>query len=198
MCGRFTIAVEPLELQEEFNIPEMPADWIIRYNVAPTQLIPVITNSSERKIEFYKWGLVRGWAKDASIGVRMINARAETIIEKPSFRKPFQKQRCLILADGFYEWKKGLHGRGPSEPYRFQKKDGKPFAFAGLWDAWHSPAGEEIRTCTIITCHANTVVAPVHERMPVILEKANYWKWLDETNENDLLNLLVPYSSAFV
>lgn len=193
MCGRFTIAVDPIDIQEEFGIPAMPVDWVIRYNVAPTQPVAVITNASEKKIEFYRWGLIPVWAKDASIGTRMINARAETIMEKPSFKRPFQKQRCLILADGFYEWKKGVQGRGPSEPYLFQKKDEKPFGFAGIWDAWHSPEGEELRTCTIITCQANALVAAVHERMPVMLEKANYWNWLEDTNSSQLVNLLVPF-----
>lgn len=193
MCGRFTIAVDPIDIQEEFGIPAMPADWVIRYNVAPTQPVAVITSAVEKRIEFYRWGLVPVWAKDAAIGTRMINARAETIMEKPSFKRPFQKQRCLILADGFYEWKKGLEGRGPSEPYLFRKKDDKLFAFAGIWDAWHSPEGEDLRTCTIITCQANALVAPVHERMPVMLGKANYWNWLEETNASQLVNMLVPF-----
>lgn len=176
----------------------MPSDWVIRYNVAPTQPVAVITDPKDRNIEFYRWGLVPVWAKDESIGLRMINARAETIMEKPSFKRPFLKQRCLILADGFYEWKKSATGKGPSEPFRILRKDKKPFAFAGLWDAWHPKEGAEIRTCTIITCEANSVVAPIHDRMPVMLEKANYWKWLMDSDPVQLKNLLTPFPAKLL
>lgn len=198
MCGRFTIAIDPAELQEEFDIPAMPADWVIRYNVAPTQPVAVVTDAGARMIEFYKWGLVPFWAKDESIGSKMINARAETIMEKPSFKRPFLKQRCLILADGFYEWKKSASGKGPSEPYRILRRDKKPFAFAGLWETWHPKEGPEIRTCTIITTEANSVVAPIHDRMPVMLEKVNYWKWLVDSDPTDLKKMLAPFPASLM
>jgi len=193
MCGRFTIAVEPAELQEEFDFPQMPSDWVMRYNVSPTQPVAVITSTTNKHIEFFKWGLIPGWAQDPAIGERLTNARSETLTEKPSFHQAFQKRRCLILADGFYEWRRSKEARGGSAPFRFIKKDKKPFAFAGLWELWRSPEGEEVKSCTIITCAANPVVAAVHERMPVMLLKQDYWNWLDLSDQSSLLGLLKPY-----
>lgn len=192
MCGRFTLAVEPVELQEAFDLSEMPTDWILRMNIAPTQPVAVLTSTTEKKIDFMRWGLVPSWAKDITIGSRMFNARSETLAEKPSFRNAFARRRCLILADGFYEWQK-QGGKAPSIPYRFQLIDQKPFAFAGLWETWHSSEGDELRTCTIITTSANAVVAPVHERMPVILDCEHCWHWLEQRDPPALQSMLVPY-----
>ena len=192
MCGRFTLAVEPVELQEAFDLSEMPGDWVLRMNIAPTQPVAVLTSPAERKIDFMRWGLVPSWAKDISIGSRMFNARSETLAEKPSFRSAFTRRRCLILADGFYEWQKQA-GKGRSIPHRFQLSDKKPFAFAGLWESWHSKDGDELRTCTIITTSANTVVAPVHDRMPVILDREHCWPWLEQKDLSSLQAMLIPY-----
>ncbi len=192
MCGRFTIAVEAVDLQEEFGIPEMPADWTLRYNVAPTQPVAVLTDAKARRIEYLRWGLIPSWAKDIAIGNKLINARSETIMEKPSFRSAFMKRRCLILADGFYEWKREPDQKGPSTPFRFQRKDGKPFALAGIWESWHS-AEQEIRSCTIITCAPNELVAPVHDRMPVMFSGQACWDWLDWNDPKELQSLMVPY-----
>ncbi len=193
MCGRFTLAVEPVELQEAFDLSEIPTDWVLRMNIAPTQPVAVLTSAAERKIDFMRWGLVPSWAKDISIGNKMFNARSETLAEKPSFRSAFARRRCLILADGFYEWQRNASQKGSSIPFRFQLADKKPFAFAGLWESWHSSEGDELRTCTIITTSANTVVAPVHDRMPVILDRDTCWPWLEQTELTALQAMLVPY-----
>jgi putative SOS response-associated peptidase YedK len=141
-----------------------------------------------------KWGLVPAWASDPSIGSRMINARSETLAEKPSFKQALVRRRCLILADGFYEWQKLAGKRGPSQPYYFTRNNHRPFAFAGLWETWQpSQAAEPLLSCTIITCAANELVIPVHERMPVILDKATCWDWLSARPQIELLSMLQPY-----
>jgi putative SOS response-associated peptidase YedK len=193
MCGRFTIAFDIADLSDELGIAEIPVDWQPRYNVAPSQPVLGATDAATRKAEWLHWGLIPAWAKDASIGNRLINARGETISEKPSFRNAFHKRRCLIVADGFYEWKKPLNGRGKSQPYYFKLKDGKPFAFAGIWEIWRpTPDQEPIKTCTIITTQANSVVSPIHERMPVILENQHAWDWVSGGLSVDLQRMLVP------
>ena len=179
MCGRFTLAIEPEELQSEFQIPDLPAEWHQRYNIAPTQPVAVILDAKLRQIEFLHWGLVPSWAKDMSIGNRMINARAESLTEKPSFHSAFAKRRCLILADGYFEWRK--NSKGPSIPYRFTLKNRAPFAIAGLWENWQKPEAGELKSCKIITCAANEIVLPIHDRMPVILPREKYWSWLERT-----------------
>jgi putative SOS response-associated peptidase YedK len=196
MCGRFTLAIEPEELQAEFQIPALPAEWHPRYNIAPTQPVAVIIDSEQKQIEFLHWGLVPSWAKDISIGTRMINARAENLMEKPSFRTAFAKRRCLILTDGYYEWKK--NAKGPSTPYRFTLKNHKPFAFAGLWESWRNPEGDELKSCTIITCAANQMAAPIHDRMPVMLPSEKYWSWLAQTDPEQLKSFLVPFPTEFM
>jgi putative SOS response-associated peptidase YedK len=193
MCGRFTIAVEAADLQQEFGIPEMPSDWTLHYNVAPTQPVAVLTDAKGRKIEYLRWGLIPGWAKDITIGNRLINARAETIMEKPSFRSAFLKRRCLILADGFYEWQRRPGQKGPSTPFRFQRKDEKPFALAGIWEIWHADEPDRILSCTIITCLPNELVAPVHDRMPVMFSAERGWDWLEWNSPAELQSLLVPF-----
>jgi putative SOS response-associated peptidase YedK len=193
MCGRFTLTLNVNELQEELKLGDIPPVWGARYNIAPSQPVAVVTDANSRKIEFMHWGLVPSWAKDISIGNRLINARAETLLEKPSFRTAFQRRRCLILADGFYEWKKSEGKRGLTIPYFFQRAERKPFAFAGLWEYWQSPEGDSLLSCTLITTKPNELVAPIHDRMPVMLTGKNCWDWLLKTHTDDLNRLLVPF-----
>ena len=199
MCGRFTLVLEPEAVQNEFQLGKIPEDMGPRFNIAPSQSIAVVTDPETRNVELFRWGLIPSWAKDPAIGNRMINARAETLTEKPTFRTAFARRRCLVLADGFYEWQqpegknKGKSGVR-SIPYLFRLASGKPFAFAGLWDTWKSPEGQSISTCTIITTAANEEIQPVHDRMPVILDKDHLWKWLTpQASIEELNGLLVPY-----
>jgi putative SOS response-associated peptidase YedK len=193
MCGRYTITISADGAREDLGIVQMPQDYQPRYNVAPTQPVAVVVNALERKAEWMRWGLIPFWAKDPSIGSRLINARSETVSEKPAFKNAFAKRRCLVLADGFYEWQKGSGPKGRSQPFYFCRADSKPFAFAGLWEFWRSAEGDELRTCTIITCEANAVVRPVHERMPVMLSGESLWGWLSNQPTGELLGLLKPY-----
>jgi putative SOS response-associated peptidase YedK len=195
MCGRFTLTVDPSDLQEAFYWVNFGnADITPRYNIAPTQGIPVVTNSGENRLDFFTWGLVPFWAKDPSIGSRMINARSETLAEKPSFRNAYKRRRCLILADGFYEWRK-LPNSNTKIPTYIHLKDKKPFAFAGLWENWHSSDGSQILSTTIITTQPNELVKSIHNRMPVILPDTAYQTWLTpgEVGPETLDPLLVPY-----
>jgi len=192
MCGRFTLFASPDTIQAEFDLPEVPAHLAPRYNIAPTQAVAVITNHAERRLELFQWGLIPSWAKDPSIGSRMINARAETLAEKPSFRAALRKRRCLILADGFYEWRKDGGGK---TPFFIHLRSGRPFALAGLWEVWQTPDGVALPTCTIITTGPNNLVAALHDRMPVILPPDAYDRWLDPEPQApaDLAPLLVSY-----
>ncbi len=191
MCGRFSVFADPERLAERFEA-ELPADGLRpRYNAAPTQHLPVILNEDGRKIELLRWGLVPFWAKDPAIGNRLINARGETVAEKPSFRAAFKRRRCLVLADGFYEWQKRP---GRKQPMRISLQSGDPFAFAGLWETWTQPDDQLLRTFTIITTAPNELVAPVHNRMPVILRQEHEDLWLDNAAHPELLlDLLRPY-----
>jgi len=196
MCGRFTLTLDPDEVQTAFNLSEPPpADLAPRYNIAPSQAVAVIANGTSRKLEFFKWGLIPSWAKDPKIGNRLINARAETLAEKPSFRAALKKRRCLILADGFYEWKKEAKTK---TPMYLQLKGGEPFAFAGLWETWKSPDDELIKSCTIITTGPNALVEKIHDRMPVILPVKAYDLWLspDELPAEKTLPLLKPFAAT--
>jgi len=193
MCGRFTITLEPAFFQQELDLGSMPSEWIPRYNAAPGQNVPVVKEARNRDVELLRWGLVPRWAKNLSIGYKMINARSETLREKPSFRNAFKQRRCLILADGFYEWQKPAPRVAPKAPYRFILKDGKPFTFAGLWESWLSPDDEMVESCTIITCPPNELVGDVHNRMPVILDGDTCWDWLAELPPSDLQAMLKPY-----
>jgi putative SOS response-associated peptidase YedK len=193
MCGRFTITISADTAQQELGIVEMPDNYQANYNAAPSQKIAVVADPVQRKAEWMRWGLIPSWAKDPTIGNRLINARAETLVEKPSFRNAYNKRRCLILADGFYEWQKGGGPGGRSQPFYFRREDGKPFAFAGLWEFWRSPEGDGIRTTTIITCAANECVKPVHDRMPVMLSGDALWDWLELDQPIALQGLLRPY-----
>jgi putative SOS response-associated peptidase YedK len=194
MCGRFTLILDPVALREDLDLGPAPFDLLPRYNVAPTQPVAAVRDGESRTVELYRWGLIPSWAKDPSIGSRMINARSETILEKPTFKAAMTRRRCLILADGFFEWLRPGGKAGRSQPYYFKLADGKPFAFAGLWDLWTPPDGSELPTCTIITTAANERVGKIHERMPVILDAAAMWAWLDPSARPvDLLALLKPY-----
>jgi Uncharacterized conserved protein len=198
MCGRFTLTVEAADLQEEFGLSSVPNDWQSRYNIAPSQPVLAITDSRERAAEWLRWGLIPTWAKDPSIANRLINARSETLAEKPSFRSALARRRCLILADGFYEWQHQADKRVLSQPYHFRRSDGRPFAFAGLWEIWRKPEGGEVRSCTIITCAANEMVTPVHDRMPVILSGDKAWAWLETRPLPELQSLLAPYPAQWM
>jgi len=193
MCGRFTITLDAADIQEGLGVSEVPADWLPRFNVAPTQPVAAVVDAQSRKAEWLRWGLIPSWAKDPKIASQLINARSETIAEKPSFRQAFLRRRCLILADGFYEWQRTAGSKGPSKPFYFQLIDKKPFAFAGLWETWKSPEGELVKSCTIITCEANAVVSPVHVRMPVMLTGDSLWKWLEPAGSDVLQGFLKPY-----
>jgi putative SOS response-associated peptidase YedK len=194
MCGRFTLTVDPAELQEKFGQYTFPKKFAPRFNIAPTQPVLAIPNDEKFKADFFVWGLIPMWAKDPAIGNRLINARGETVAEKPSFRGSLKYKRCLILADGFYEWKTAKD-RKTKTPYFIHMKDRQPFAFAGLWDSWNSPDGSSIKSCTIITTEPNELMSMIHDRMPVILHPRDYEKWLDPSPQTPdrLLPLIKPY-----
>jgi putative SOS response-associated peptidase YedK len=194
MCGRFTLTVDPAEVQESFSTYSFPQKFAPRYNIAPTQPVLAIPNDDRNTADFFIWGLIPMWAKDPSIGNRLINARGETLEEKPAFRGSFKYKRCLILADGFYEWK-GAPGKKVKIPYFIHLQDRKPFAFAGLWDSWTSPGGSLVKSCTIITTEPNELTSLIHNRMPVILHPKDYAKWLDPTPQipDRLRELIKPF-----
>jgi putative SOS response-associated peptidase YedK len=194
MCGRFTLNTPAQIIAKFFKLAEVP-DIKSRYNIAPTQAVATVTiapKKMQRQLQFMRWGLIPSWAKDAKIGNWMINARSETVAEKPAFRSAIKYRRCLIVADGFYEWQQ--QGK-TKQPYYFQMADSQPFAFAGLWEKWESPEGEKIASCSIITTAANETVGPVHDRMPVILPDSTWEQWLDPAinNSQQVLPLLKPY-----
>ena len=194
MCGRFTLTVDPAELKDVFGDFIFPIQFAPRFNIAPSQPLLAIPNDGKNKADFFLWGLIPSWAKDPGIAHKLINARGETIAEKPSFRGSFKYKRCLILADGFYEWKI-QEGAKTKTPYYIHMKDHQPFAFAGLWDEWNSPNGDMLRTCTIITTEPNELMSTLHNRMPVILDKTNYAAWLDAAPQapESLLPLIQPF-----
>jgi putative SOS response-associated peptidase YedK len=194
MCGRFTLTTDLDQLEERFSFHTANLAFKPHYNIAPSQQILAVIGAEERRAELLRWGLIPSWAKDPSMGDRMINARAETVAEKPSFRRALQKRRCLILADGFYEWKK--EGKKKTPMY-ITLKSHEPFGFAGLWETWKSPDGEAIHSCTIITTTPNALMEPIHNRMPVILTHDAEARWLNRTIEDPerLLPFLAPYSA---
>ena len=196
MCGRFTLRTPAHRLAEAFGVDALP-NLAPRYNIAPTQDVVAIRHADAgRELAMLRWGLIPGWAKDPAIGSRMINARAETVAEKPSFRAAFRQRRCLVAADGFYEWQKAAEG--PKQPYYIRLESDAPFAIAGLWERWRDPAGETVESCTLITTEANAALAPIHPRMPVILAPADYDAWLDPrpASPDALHDLLRPYPGA--
>jgi putative SOS response-associated peptidase YedK len=194
MCGRFALTVDPAVLQDAFPEFTFPGQFAARFNIAPTQPVLVIPNDRAGRADFFVWGLIPSWAKDPSIGARMINARAETLAEKPSFRAAFRYRRCLILADGFYEWQ-ALVGSKVKFPHYIRLKSGRPFAFAGLWEDWHAPDGSQVKSTTIITTQPNELIARLHNRMPVILPPDTYARWLEPSPRQpaDLQGLLAPF-----
>jgi putative SOS response-associated peptidase YedK len=192
MCGRYTLTTPAERLAEEFGFKDSSVELPQSYNVAPTQgVAAVLEEGAGRRLEVLRWGLIPPWADDPQIGSRMINARSETAPEKPSFRRAFRERRCLIPADGFYEWQRT---NGAKQPFYIHMEDGRPFAFAGLWESWGRGGEGEIRTCTILTTGTNAVVGEIHERMPVIVAPDAYDVWLDPASERDeLTGLLAPY-----
>lgn len=191
MCGRFSIFADPGRLAERFQVDLPPETMRPRYNAAPTQVLPVILNEGDRVIRLLRWGLIPFWAKDPSIGSQMINARAETLAEKPAFRNALKKRRCLVLADGFYEWQKTATGKAPM---RIALASNEPFAFAGLWENWDTPDGGVLRTFTIVTTTPNELIEPIHNRMPVILRPEHESLWLDNyADQGAWLDVLRPY-----
>ncbi len=194
MCGRFILDSDIREIQRTFHIQLTETTVGPSYNVAPTQpVLTVIQRDGQRVLTAMRWGLVPVWAKDVRIGAKMINARAETVAENPSFKRLLKSRRCLIVADGFYEWQKD---GARKIPMFISTKPKQPFGFAGLYDTWTSPEGETITSCAIITTHANEMMESVHQRMPVILPKSAYRPWLDPANQDldKLSELLLPYS----
>lgn len=194
MCGRFTLTVDPSTVQLQFALESLPAGLTPRYNIAPTQPVLALTNEGTHDAALLRWGLIPSWARDPAIGNRMINARAETLAEKQSFKHAFRRRRCVIFADGFYEWQK--HPDGRKTPLFIHLEDGAPFAFAGLWETWRPADGEDwLRTCTIITTAPNDFMAPIHNRMPVILGQDALDDWLapGEVDPEALQPLLKPF-----
>ena len=184
MCGRYTLTAPGDVLAELFGLDEWP-EVEARYNVAPTQEVAAVRVDEVgggRRFVRLKWGLVPPWADDPAIGNRMINARSESVAEKPAFRSSFKRKRCLVLADGFYEWRK-VEG-GKKQPWYFRLQSGEPFAFAGLWASWNKGGGPPVESCTILTTDANPLVSTVHPRMPVILDPEEYDLWLDPSVED--------------
>jgi putative SOS response-associated peptidase YedK len=201
MCGRFTLTDPDQELAVQFNLPHIP-DLKPRYNIAPTQPVAAVRVASgaaaagiAREMVLLHWGLIPSWAKEPGIGARMINARAETAAEKPAFRAAFRRRRCLVVADGFYEWQKQNGGK---QPFFIHMRGGGAFAFAGLWEYWLGSDGSEVESCTLLTTLPNELIRPLHNRMPVILSAQDYALWLDPAVQEvaRLQPLLRPYPSA--
>jgi putative SOS response-associated peptidase YedK len=198
MCGRITFRASGKDLATLFDLIEVPdLDLEPRYNIAPSQPILAVrepANGVGRELVTLRWGLVPHWAKDLKIGYKLINARAETVATTPSFRSAFRKRRCLVPADGYYEWQKLEKAK---QPFYFHRKDGRPFAFAGRWEHWESPDGELVESCTILTTDANDLAKPIHNRMPVIVDAAQYGLWLDPAGDLERCQVLLrPYAGG--
>lgn len=191
MCGRFSFSPRIKMIEDRFDVKVDPVNYKPRYNCAPSQMHAVVTNLSPGLVDFFKWGLIPYWAKDPAIGNKMINARCETILEKPSYATPFKKRRCLVLSDGFYEWKT-LNSK-TKIPYRICFPGNTLFAMAGIWDKWTSPDGNILYSFSIITTGPNQTMEGIHNRMPVILEKEMEKTWLQSDDLSELINLLKPY-----
>lgn len=194
MCGRFALYSPPSTLARRFETDTVPG-MEARYNIAPSQSVFIVRDEGDkRRFALAHWGLIPFWAKDAKIGYSMINARAETVAEKPAFRTAFKQRRCLIPADGFYEWQV-LQASKTKQPWFISLKNRDPMAFAGLWERWKSPEGREVESCSIIVTSANDLMQPIHERMPVILAPEDWGTWLAPhvTDSKTLQNLLQPY-----
>ena len=198
MCGRYRLSRRKQLVEEYFDTTPWEEDWNPRFNIAPTQPVPVIRQRPKeavRQLSAMKWGLIPHWAKDPSIATSTINAKSETAATKPAFRDPLRFRRCLIPADGFYEWKRTVKAK---QPFCFEIKDGELFAFAGLWDGWKDASGNWIKTCSILTTTPNVLIATVHDRMPVILDPESYDLWLDPGMQNvaAISELLKPYDAS--
>ena len=194
MCGRYSLKADLEDIQQRFEFLAGELVYSPRYNIAPTQPVLAVTSGTDRRASYMRWGLIPSSARNATVGNRLINARGETVAERNSFRTAFIRRRCLVLADGFYEWQRAGKAR---RPMRIVMKSGEPFAFAGLWDSWRDPQGEVVRSCTIITTEANELIRPIHDRMPVILPRETESFWLDPDVDDPgaLSSVLVPYSS---
>jgi putative SOS response-associated peptidase YedK len=200
MCGRYRLSRRKQIIEEHFDSVSGEEDWTPRYNIAPTQPVPVIRQNPKeprRELSFMRWGLVPSWSKDSSGAARMINARSETAATTPAFRDAMKSRRCLIPADGFYEWQRVGKAK---QPYCFEIVDGKLFAFAGLWDRWKDPSGNWVKSCSILTTTPNSVTSGIHDRMPVILNTDGYDLWLDPgmTNMDAASDLLKPYDALLM
>jgi putative SOS response-associated peptidase YedK len=192
MCGRYALYHSPEEIEERFDAESDSEELTPRYNIAPSQLVVTIRQIESRTLARCKWGLIPFWAKDPAIANKLINAKAETLAEKPSFKYALAKRRCLIPADGFYEWKK--QGKAPSQPIYIRRRDRGLFAFAGLWEEWKTPEGDKLQTCTIITVEPNELISQFHHRMAAILRPEDEAAWLDLKNPvADVAPLLRPY-----
>ena len=196
MCGRFTLRAPASVVAAQFGLFEMPP-FAPRFNIAPTQPVAVVRCSPEnsrpeRELVWMRWGLIPSWAKDPAIGSRMINARAETAADKPAYRAAFRRRRCLVVADGFYEWQRTGSRK---QPYFVHRRDDRPFAFAGLWESWEGPDHSALQTCALLTTEPNELMQPIHDRMPVILAPDDYPQWLDPAMQRpeSLAPLLRPY-----
>jgi putative SOS response-associated peptidase YedK len=189
MCGRYSFILEDELIKERFGVTVRSAIYKARYNCAPTQNLAVISDEDPTTLSFYRWGLIPFWAKDIAIGNKLINAKSETILEKPSFKTSFRNKRCLVLADGYYEWRKEKE----KIPYRITRKDKSPFSLAGIWDRWVSADGEIIHSFSILTTASSPLMEQIHDRMPVILNRQDEKKWLERTDEKELLDLLRPF-----
>ena len=196
MCGRFTLIADPNQLRELFPWVNIPLQLSPRYNIAPNQPAAVIPNDGDNELDFFLFGLIPSWAKDPNIGPRLINARAETIDQKPSFRSAFKRRRCLIPASGFFEWQQQANAKR-KQPFYIHMKDNKPFALAGLWEIWSAPDGSIIKSFAIITTEPNKLIKKIHNRMPVILPPDKWEQWLIEGDvpSQSLKPLLQPYPS---
>jgi putative SOS response-associated peptidase YedK len=201
MCGRFTLTQDIQTVAHTIMSPRTVAipsnlQVVSRYNIAPTQDVVTVMNNGGLHLDILRWGLIPSWSKEENIGSRMINARAESLAEKPSFKRLLHSKRCLVVADGFYEWRQES-GSKSKTPMYITLKNRETFAFAGLWDSWHSPDGQQIRTCTVITTEPNELLATIHNRMPAILTSEAREMWLDPSlhDEHALLPLLTPYNS---
>jgi len=194
MCGLFILLTDLSLITESFNVQDVACEYRPGSRISPGQQVAAVIQDDKNRLVNFRWGLIPSWAKDPSIGNRMFNARAETLSEKPSFKNAFKKRRCLIIADGFYEWQK--LGK-VKKPLYFSLKSGRPFGFAGLHETWVSPDHQPIHTCTIITTEPNELIKPIHDRMPVMVPKEREAFWIDPDNQNqkDLLSILRPYPS---